>query len=332
MSRTPDEPPPLPKERPRAGAVRSRLMLEIASELVSRPAWTARQARVTLRSQGGSNWELTLFGSDSVLVASEVASGEVDFAIVNPATAIGPAVRGLAPFVHALDLAAIATIPSHDQLGFAIAAHHGIERLDNLPVRTPALHLSLRAQRDHSVHTVIAHALGTVGVTLDDLPAWGGTIRYDEDIPDRGARAAAIRSGEIDAVFDEGTYNWIDLALLAGFRFAALAEPSLERLEAMGYRRTTLSARRHPSLTADVPTIDFSGFLIYTRSATPDTLVTAFCEALVARADRIPWQGGASLPLDRIATDTIDAPIPIPLHPAAARFWTSRADATEKTT
>lgn len=94
MSRSADDPPPLPKDRPRAGAVRARLMLEIASELVGRPDWTARQARVTLRSQGGSNWEPTLFGSDSVLVAPEVASGEVTFAIVNPATAIDPRYAG----------------------------------------------------------------------------------------------------------------------------------------------------------------------------------------------------------------------------------------------
>ena len=324
MSRTNDEPPPLPNDRPRAGAVRSRLMLEIASELVGRPDWTMRQASVTLRPQGGTHWEVALFGSDSVLAAPAVASGEVDFAIVNPATAIGPAVRGIPPFEHPLDLAAIATIPSHDQLGFAIAAQHGIASLEELPVRRPALRLSLRAQRDHSVHTIVAHVLGTVGVTLDDLRSWGGVITYDEDIPHRGARAAAIRSGEIDAVFDEGTYNWIDLAVGAGLRFAALPEPSLARLGAMGYRRSTLSAHRYPSLTADVSTIDFSGFLIYTRAATADELVTAFCEALVARADRIPWQGGPSLPLDRIAADTVDAPIPIPLHPAAARFWSSR--------
>ncbi len=324
MSRSPDDPPVLPKERPRAGAVRSRLMLEVASELVSRPDQAARQARVSLRTQGGEGWELTLFGSDSVLGAPAVASGEVTFAIVNPATAIGPAVRGLPPFEHPLDLAAIATIPSHDQLGFAIAARHGITSLDELRVRRPALRLSLRAQPDHSVHTVVDHVLGAVGVSLAEIRAWGGTIRYDDDIPDRGARAAAIRAGEIDAVFDEGTYNWIDLGLLAGLTFAALPESSLARLAAMGYRRSALSARRHPALGADVPTIDFSGFLVYTRSATADGVVTAFCESLVARADRIPWQGGPSLPLDRIASDRIDAPIPIPFHPAAARFWAAK--------
>ena len=73
MSRSPDDPPALPKARPRAGAVPSRLMLEVASELVSRPDQAARQACVSLRTQGGADWELTLFGSDSVLDASAVA-------------------------------------------------------------------------------------------------------------------------------------------------------------------------------------------------------------------------------------------------------------------
>ena len=327
-----DEPPPLPADRPRAGTVRSRLMLEVASELVGLASWPQKQARVQLRSQGEDRWSVTLFGSDSALAAREVANGDAQFAIVNPATAIGPAIRGLPPFERASALSAIGTIPSHDQLGLAVAAHFGITRLDELRTARPALRLSLRAQRDHSIHMVVAHVLGAVGVTLDDLVSWGGVIRYDEDIPHRGARAAAIAAGEIDAVFDEGTYNWVDLATRSGLLFLALAEPELRALEAMGYRRATLSARRHPSLSKDVATLDFSGFLVYTRADMPDDVVTAFCAALVARRDRIPWQGGPSLPLERMVSDATDAPIPIPLHPAAARFWRARGAPMEGVT
>ena len=48
------------------------------------------------------------------------------------------------------------------------------------------------------------------------------------------------------------------------------------------------------------------------------------CEALEARKDRIPWQGEGPLPLDRMCVDTLDAPLTVPLHPAAERFWRDR--------
>jgi len=61
--------------------------------------------------------------------------------------------------------------------------------------------------------------------------------------------------------------------------------------------------------------------MIYTHARVPDAVITAFCEALLRRRDRIPWQGGASLPVERMVIDARDAPIPIPFHPAAERFW-----------
>ena len=45
--------------------IRSHLVLEVASELVDRPGWPYRQARINLREQGGESWPVCLFGSDS---------------------------------------------------------------------------------------------------------------------------------------------------------------------------------------------------------------------------------------------------------------------------
>jgi TRAP-type uncharacterized transport system substrate-binding protein len=67
--------------------------------------------------------------------------------------------------------------------------------------------------------------------------------------------------------------------------------------------------------------IDLRCFCIFTRSDLPGDVVEAFCEALVARQHSIPWQGGRNLPLAQMCIDAIDAPIPLPLHPAAEVFW-----------
>ena len=63
--------------------------------------------------------------------------------------------------------------------------------------------------------------------------------------------------------------------------------------------------------------------MIYTRADAPDRLVEGICAALLAERGRIAWQGGDSLPLERMVVDAIDAPFAVPLHPAAERFWVS---------
>ena len=318
---TDQEPPPLPDDRPRAGTVRSRLMLEVASELVGRADWPDRQARIDLRPQGPGAFPLRLFASDGPDAVVEVLDGTTTFAILNPATALRSAERRAGGDD---DLAVVTTVPSYDQMGFAVRADLGLGRLDDLAEVRPALRVSLRAQRNHAVHLVVDDVLAAVGTSLDDLVAWGGSVQYVEGIPHRGDRAATMAAGEFDAVFDEGIYNWTPHATEAGLRFLDLGDEALERLAAQGYRRSWLRRERFPDLPADVATVDFSGFVVYTRRDTDPGLVRAFCEALEARRGSIPWQGGPELPLERMCVDALDAPTPLPLHPAAETFWRER--------
>ena len=99
---------------------RSRLMLEVASELVNRRDWPYLQARVSLREQGSDEWPVTLFGSDSPATIWEVASGKVQFAIINPSMILKMAALGSPPFTEPLPLRSIAVLPSSDQMIFAV--------------------------------------------------------------------------------------------------------------------------------------------------------------------------------------------------------------------
>ena len=76
-----------------------------------------------------------------------------------------------------------------------------------------------------------------------------------------------------------------------------------------------------PALPADVPTIDFSGWPIFVRADLSDERVTQNCAALIARKEVIAWQQPGPLPLSRMVRDEPDAPMGVPLHPAAERFW-----------
>jgi hypothetical protein len=295
-------------------------MLQLTSSLVGQDDWPEKQVHVQLREQGATEFAFSMLGGDSPVSVPEVAAGRLDLALVNPATAANAALRRAGLPMDAL--ASIATIPSYDQLGLAVATSVGITRLEELPTARPALRLTLRAQRDHGVQGFVVDALGAVGVTLSDITDWGGTIRYDPGLPHLPERAALITSGAVDAVFDEGVYNWGELAMANGLTFLSFEEHTLARLEGLGYRRGLLTPTRFPSLTRSIPTLDFSGFLLYTRSNAPDRFVAAICAALLRERDNIAWQGGDSLPLERMLSNAMDAPLSIPLHPAARRFWT----------
>jgi TRAP-type uncharacterized transport system substrate-binding protein len=296
-------------------------MLEVASELVGDGGWPYKQVRIDLREPGAAGWPATLFASDGRDAVREVLAGRAQFAIINPATAVAPALRR-EPGAPVDALAAIATIPSYDQLGLAVTRAAGVHDLAELAEARPALTVSLRGGRpNHLIHLVLDDVLAAAGLSLADIESWGGTLRYDEGLPHSAGRTGAMRSGAVDAIFDEGVYNWVEAATGAGVRFLAITGEVRSRLAAMGYRPGTLTKARYPALDDDVPTIDFSGWLIFTRADTPDHLVTEFCEALAAARGRIAWQGGPALPLERMCADALDAPVPLPFHPAARATW-----------
>lgn len=315
------------EERGRANhphTIRSRLVLETASELVGSGDWKYLQARITLREQGSQDWPITLFGSDSPATLFEVAAGRVQIAIINPASILNMAVRGSGPFNEPLPLRAIAVIPSFDHMVFAVTADTGLTSITDIGRSRFPLKVSLRGQEDHSLHLIVKEVLSAAGFSLEDIVTWGGEVRYDPGMAHSPNRLGAVERGEIHAIFDEAATNWANKALDLGMRLLVLEDPILKRLEGLGFRRGALEPEKFSKLSAPVSTLDFSGWPIYTHADTPDEIITAFCRALDARKDRIPWQEGASLPLEQMVRDTRHGPLEIPFHSAAERFWRER--------
>jgi TRAP-type uncharacterized transport system substrate-binding protein len=304
--------------------MRSRLMLEVACELVAADGWEEKQARIQLRPQGADEWSVCLFGSDAPAAVSAVATGEADFAIVNPGAVLALARNGAGPFKEPVPLRAITVLPQFDQFGFGVAASTGLTTLDELRDRRYPLKLSLRGQRDHSVHLVVNEVFSALGFSIDDLISWGGEVRYDRGMPWFPQRMGAVRNGTIEAMFDEALPWWADDALDAGMRFLSIGEPYLEKLQSSGMRRVVIPKSEYPALERDVPTVDFSGWPVFCLESASDERVRAFCAGLEARKDRIPWHGEGPLPLSLMCRDTVDGPLTVPLHPAAERFWTEQ--------
>jgi hypothetical protein len=90
---------------------RSRLILEAASEMVAAEDWNCRQVRVSLREQGSTEWSVNFLASDTPDAINEIATGNADIAIINPAAPVTLALRGAGPFRAPVPVRAITVIP-----------------------------------------------------------------------------------------------------------------------------------------------------------------------------------------------------------------------------
>ena len=306
---------------------RSRIVLEIASEMASRPGsdMELRQAKVLLREQGQYDWPLCLFGSSTIEGVTAVVEKEAGLAIINPAIMLTLAFRGTSVFKNPQPVRTLTVIPSFDQYAFAVKSDTGLTTFEEIAEKRYPLRIALRGMPDHSLHYMLDDITAAAGFSLEDLRAWGGEARKDGFLPvPGGPKFQALARGDINAIFDEAVDVWLDQALEAGMTILPLGEKTVRKLEAIGYRRAYLPKSMFAKLPADILTVDFSGWPIFVHTEAPDELVTQFCAALEARKASIPWQGDGPLPLERMCRDTPETPQDVPLHPAAERFWKGR--------
>jgi len=297
---------------------RSRIVLEIAAELVAEETQPVRQAKVLIREQGTGSaaWPLCLFGSSTMEGVDAVLKREADLAMINPSGPLTVAYRAGAA------LRAIGVIPSLDQYVFAVRPETGLRSFEELVARRMPLRISVRAQRDHCLHDMLDHILAQLGSSRADMAGWGCDLRHEPGLPEAGGpRFRALLAGEVDAMFDEAADYWVAEALEAGMAILPLAEATVVGLEAMGYRRALIEQKLYPALQQDILTIDFSGWPIFVHAEAEDELVARMCRALDKRAHLIPWQGEGPLPVPRMCLDAPDTPRDVPLHPAAERVW-----------
>lgn len=302
--------------------------LEIAKGLVlseDRRFWQITLDVTGVAANGGP---LALFASDNPEGIESVVAGEASMALVNPSVMLTLAYRGTGPFRQPLPVRAIAVMPSYDLFAFVVTADTGLTSLEDVRARRFPLHISLRGQRSHSIHTVLDCALAAAGFSVDELRGWGGSIHYEPgfDAPgksgfDSPARLEMAKSGEINAIFDEAIVRWLEPALAMGMRALPLGASTVRNLEKMGFRANVLEKAVYPRLEHDVETIDFSGFAVFVRADAPDALVTSICAGLDRHRADIPWEGSGPLPISDMVRDTPDGPLDVPLHPAAERYW-----------
>jgi TRAP-type uncharacterized transport system substrate-binding protein len=304
--------------------LRPMLFLDVARQMMLSGDWPYRAVSVVMESHTGPG-RFAFYGANHPDAIEDVHARRVDVSTLNPAALLTMAHRGTGAFDSPRDVATIAVLPHDDQLGFAVAAGLGFTSLQDIAAARYPLRVSVRGSIDACTPIMVDVVLRAYGFSLDDIRAWGGQITADQPMPNHRSRIGRLERGEIDAIFDEGVVLWADLVAAAGAMFLPISPHHLDVLQAQGFRRGLIERSRYPSLPADIPTVDYSGWPIYCRSDTPGALVEHFCQALVSRRDDIPWDIGGvrqpPLPLERMVNDSPITPLDVPMHPGAAAVW-----------
>jgi TRAP-type uncharacterized transport system substrate-binding protein len=280
----------------------------------------ARDLLVTVGDASGESFEPRLkIATGLIGLAHSVARGDVDAAFVNPSGLLTQAYRGKGLFSQPLDLRILFSYPSLDHFVCAVHPRTGIASLAELQAKRYPLKVSVRQDPTHGTRVLLDVALAAYDMTLADIDAWGGQVSYSTR-PRTPERLQAMASGEIDALWDEGVNHWLPEGLQAGLRPIDLGEPAVQALEAVGWRRTKLPAGLYPDLQG-CTVIDFSGWPLYTRASLPDEDAYRLCDALAAREDDLPWEGGTYQNIGHPGQDTASTPRDVPLHPGAERWY-----------
>ena len=314
--------------RMNARMMRTKMALEVAAELYTRRMFSMGNV-ATVSIQPSSREEQfpgVILGINGDLLGGmkapiEVAKRRVDVAFINPSAIVTMAYRGKGFYKEQLPLRALAAFPSWDKMAFAVAKELKLKSLFEIRERKLPLRVSTRPSGiDNTTHYSVTQILSLYGFSFAKIKQWGGMVQ-ETPRPTSPERLSGIRTGKINAIFDEGLHNWLDEALDHGFEVLPLEPKILKQLSTLGYEASVIPSTKFKQLKTDVDTIDFSGWPLITHRGFSNDLAYAICEAIDARQGIIPIDDESPLDMKKIARATEAAPLGIPLHPGAKRYY-----------
>lgn len=257
--------------------------------------------------------------SDSVRA---VGRGEVDIAMTTPVTFATAALdgRGVYQDEYFPELRALGVVPQRDRLVVGVSKSVGAATFAELRELKPALTVATSVNDGVNHVGLAAHAiLERSGV---DVIGWGGQFLEDERPFETLDHVLADRA---NAVIHEaimlphwqqfgGTYNFMEV------------EPEvLQSLQAdFGWRTAVVADGFLPGRPAFC-TLEFSDFLMLTRSDLPEDLAYAIAWILGETREVIESQYRHLAPERSPITYPLDPHVmgitPVPLHPGAARYY-----------
>src|SRR5262245_29605750 len=311
-----------------ARMMRGKMALEVAAEIYSRRMFSLGNV-VTVSIKPSSKEEqlppLTMGINGDVMggmqAPVEVAKKRVDVGFVNPSAIVTMAYRGKGFYKQKLPLRALASFPSWDRIAFAVSKELKVKSLFEIGERKLALNVSTRSSGiGNTTRYTIDKILPLYGFSFASIRRWRGKIQ-ECPRPMSDQRIEGIKTGKVNAVFDEGLHGWLPVALDHGFEVLALELKIIRQLEPLGFQRAVLPQEKFPQLGGDIETIDFSGWPLITHRWLPNELAYAICEAIDTRQSVIPVDDYHPLDMGKLCRSLDASPLGIPLHPGAKQYY-----------
>jgi TRAP-type uncharacterized transport system substrate-binding protein len=257
-------------------------------------------------------------------------AGTVDVAITTPTVTAAMAFQGQGPYAQAhSNLRTISALPHRDRLLFAIDAEiadrYGLYTLADFVAKQPPLRIATGF--NDSINVIgyaVDKVLNVYGTTWEALEQWGGQYCVaDTPMPP----LAWFAAGEVDALFHEAMMIWPSFLNGKAVRYLSLDSTELEALhQRYGYMRADLEPGDLPGVERNIPTVDFSQWMIIARDDLPEEVAYLLTQVIVedradfeARYSHLPVQASPlHYPMKPEVMCQVD---PIPLHPGAMRYY-----------
>ena len=311
-----------------ARMMRTQMALEVAAELYTQRMFNLGNV-ATISIQPSSREEQfpgISMGINGDLMGGmkapiEVGKQRVDVAFINPSAIVTMAYRGKGFYKEKLPLRALAVFPSWDKMAFAVAKELKVKSLLEIGERKIPLRISTRSSGVYNTtHYAVTKILSLYGMSFAKIKSWGGNVR-ETPRPSTPERLDGIRTGKVNAIFDEGLNTWLDDALNHGFEVLPLEPRILKQLSVLGYQSSVIPTSRFTKLQGDIPTIDFSGWPLITHRGLSNDLAYSICQAIDLRQKVIPVDDDGPLDMRNLCRGTEAAPLGIPLHPGAKKYY-----------
>jgi TRAP-type uncharacterized transport system substrate-binding protein len=246
-----------------------------------------------------------------------------DFGFGNPVGLSRMAYLGIGFYKKKIPLRAIGVFPTWDRLIFAVRKQSGIQSIEDIKQRKYPLRISTRRKgKLQTTLYVIEEILKAYGLSLSEIIGWGGRV-MEAASPSSPDRMDSVRSGSVDAVFDEGVKSWGPLALKSEMRFLPIADQVLRKMERLGFASAMLTTQHYAELEQDIKTVDFSGWTFFCHADLPAEIAYGMAKAVDLCCERIPVDHFDKRPMTmaEFCRGGEAGPLTIPLHPGAKKYF-----------
>jgi TRAP-type uncharacterized transport system substrate-binding protein len=258
----------------------------------------------------------------------DVAEGRLEVGITTPSVSAHMAREGVGVYdTPAPGLRALAALPHIDCIVFAVDASTGIESFEQLVAERHPLHLVTgrrsEAGNDDVLTFVVGEVLHAYGASFADIEAWGGSVTYGG--PTHIGGKLLLDGGRANALFQEARTQpiWREIADSRPLTFLPVSAEARESLRSRyGTGSYTIAPGDYTGVEEPVPTVDFSGWLLFCREDLPHDQAFAIaqaCAEIGEAGDTLPAdvQRSLAMPID---VSYLFRETAIPLHDGAAAY------------